>query len=247
MLSIRSVHNHDCFGVRVQTSEELCLQPSCVWMSQAITVVCLFTVVHSCMYVCMYIQDPPPAILARLPGWYVCAKRLKMRPVAALPAADHPAALRATLRQLYEGLRDWQPQCDASGRCSLPQDGVWSYVRDWDISAPGLALSDWSWTPDMLAGLAKVVPVLREKGVRVCPDTLTIEQLTDELLSAAVAAAPQLRYLSVGSLALQSDQHSRVSWPWEQVRVGASPALLAQRLMHKRGQLMYTNMPCQAE
>ncbi len=54
-----------------------------------------------------------------------------------------------------------------------------------------LLLPGWAWTPDMLRTLKEYTPKLSSKYIRVCKDTLTVSQLTGDLLAVAIDVVPQ--------------------------------------------------------
>ncbi len=64
------------------------------------------------------------------------------------------------------------------------------------------------------------------------PELPKLEQLTDELLSAALDAAPHLRTLEAAALALQSDQHASVALPWAKLSVITLNVTQLLRLPH---------------
>ncbi len=97
-------------------------------------------------------------------------------------------------------------------------------------------LPGWVWSADMLRAYPQSVPELRAHRMVFVKDALRVQRLTNELLGAAIEAAPQLRRLSAGSLVLQSDEPAGVAWPWAELAVGKFGMAQLLRLPNPAGQ-----------
>lgn len=194
-------------------------------------------IVCKCARVCVCAQGISAGFCDRLGEWKFDAHAVHLHPAAILPVADQPAALRAALGQLCVGLqvvrrRDYYEARHTSlAWDELPSIGAvedeWTRPLDeWQAHTPLLDVSEWAATPDMVRTCAPYIHQFDE------PELPKVDQLTDELLSAALDVAPQLRTLTAGALTLQSDQHASAAWPWDKVSVRTVDVTQLLRLPH---------------
>ncbi len=135
-----------------------------------------------------------------------------IRPATTLLPEQQPAALRAAIRQL----------CELPHRVKPRQFRPWVPFWGQELEGKGKAVyypvtvrtPGWAWTADMLLAYPQYVEAVRDKDMGLGSQALHVPQLTDELLAAALGAAPHVSRLSAVSLALQSDEHAGAAWPW---------------------------------
>ncbi len=170
-------------------------------------------------------QGMDAAVFGRLSEWRFNTHQVNLRS-ADMPAAEHPAALRATLRQLCEGLQVEGMRMHGNGDRYMGGDSGDTHTQVPEALKAGLRFPEWVWTADMLRMYARALPDLEQRGMQPFLCTIisaygrdSLGPLTDELRTAAIELAPQLRVPAVTSLALQSDQHAGVAWPWNGVHV----------------------------
>ncbi len=72
---------------------------------------------------------------------------------------------------------------------------------------------NWPWRAEVAAAVAAALPTLTHLSLAVHLD----RPLTDELLGWLLQLGPHVRSVRVKGLDLQSDQHSAVAWPWEEL------------------------------
>ncbi len=169
----------------------------------------------------MYAQGLSAASIERLTEWTFVLKEVSVLH-GNLPTADHPAALRAALGQLHDGLRVVKRGHDSSRGPGEGQGGSGAGVVAADNQCT-VRLCDWPWTPELLRTVAPYYVAYAEKQLKL---RLTeIPTLTDELLSAAIEVAPLMPVLRAEKIALQSDQHAAAAWPWDTLGIEVADAL----------------------
>ncbi len=176
--------------------------------------------------------------LGRCAEWMLNVSQLRVKPAATLPAAEQPAALRAAVRQLCElphiegckygsmGNTYWGQECGDG--CEEGEDG-------WELGTVTVHLPRWAWSADMLRAYPLYAAALNEKSMELDDDAFRVSELTVELLGAAIEVAQQLPSLSLGSLALQSDEHAGVAWPWQELSLGEANVAQLPRLPDPAG------------
>lgn len=189
------------------------------------------------------LQGIAGSVFDRVSEWHFSADEVELQPVEALPALDHPAALRATLRQLCEGLQVEGMREDEDGYRYLGWDSGESSAELGEADLAEVRFQGWVWTADMLRAHGTSMPELRQRGMRpvtcIADASFVMEDLgilTDELLTAAVEVGPQLRRLAVRSLAVQSEQHAGAPWPWEGVHMRTADITQLLRLPDPSGE-----------
>ncbi len=180
-------------------------------------------------------QGLSPATLRRLSEWLFTANVVRVQPAPGLPAADRPAALRNTLRQLCGGLRVARDPED-----ELPEGST-------EAAKVHLRFPGWGGDVENLKAYLHCFPTYTEIGLRPIPETrhARIKRLTDEVLVVSLLAAPQLRRLSARRLALQSDLHAGAVWPWELLNAYAFDVAQLLRLPLPGGEGAPRKVTCQ--